>query len=150
MGLDMYLYKDTYVGANFEHNNVTGSVDLQRGDYKIPVNMKRLSSIREEVGYWRKANAIHYWFVKNIQNGEDNCGTYYVSREALRELYSTVAEVLANPSEAPDLLPTEGGFFFGDTDYDDWYLRSLRYTADLLRGLLNEPEDGDFYYHSSW
>ena len=29
----------------------------------------------EEVGYWRKANAIHGWFVRNVQNGKDDCGT---------------------------------------------------------------------------
>jgi len=27
----------------------------------------------KEVGYWRKANQIHNWFVENVQNGEDDC-----------------------------------------------------------------------------
>ena len=28
--------------------------------------------------YWRKANAIHGWFVKNAQQGIDDCRTYSV------------------------------------------------------------------------
>lgn len=42
-----------------------------------------------EVGYWRKANHIHNWFVENVQNGVDDCDSYVVSREKLQELYDT-------------------------------------------------------------
>lgn len=44
--------------------------------------------IAEYVGYWRKANAIHKWFVDNVQDGEDDCGYYEVSKEDLEELLS--------------------------------------------------------------
>ena len=37
--------------------------------------------IKEEVGYWRKANAIHHWFVENIQNGVDDCCYHREVRE---------------------------------------------------------------------
>ncbi len=36
-----------------------------------------------EVGYWRKANQIHNWFVKNVQGGVDDCGYYGVTKEKL-------------------------------------------------------------------
>lgn len=39
------------------------------------------NSIAEDVGYWRKANAIHAWFVKNVQGGVDNCQSHEVSKE---------------------------------------------------------------------
>lgn len=42
--------------------------------------------IIEDVGYWRKANAIHKWFVDNVQNGEDDCGIYEVSRAHIEVL----------------------------------------------------------------
>ena len=35
---------------------------------------------------WRKANQIHNWFVENVQNGKDDCGTYEVSKEQLETL----------------------------------------------------------------
>ena len=48
----------------------------------------------DEVGYWRKANAIHKWFVDNVQNGEDDCGDYSVSKELLEELLNDCYTVL--------------------------------------------------------
>lgn len=41
------------------------------------------------VGYWRKANQIHNWFVENVQNGIDDCKAYEVTEEKLRELLNT-------------------------------------------------------------
>ena len=37
-------------------------------------------SIFTEVAYWRKANQIHNWFVGNIQDGIDDCGSYEVTK----------------------------------------------------------------------
>ena len=39
-----------------------------------------------EIIYWRKANAIHKWFVENVQEGVDDCGEYEVTVEQLTEL----------------------------------------------------------------
>lgn len=43
-------------------------------------------SLTEEVGYWRKANQIHNWFVENVQNGVDDCGYYECTEEDLDKL----------------------------------------------------------------
>ena len=43
-------------------------------------------SITEEVGYWRKANQIHNWFVENVQNGVDDCDFYECTEEDLDKL----------------------------------------------------------------
>lgn len=43
---------------------------------------------------WRKANQIHKWFVDNVQNGNDDCGSYDVSVETLVRLHDTCKEVL--------------------------------------------------------
>jgi hypothetical protein len=43
-------------------------------------------SIIEQVGYWRKSNQIHNWFVENVQNGVDDCGAYEVNEYQLQEL----------------------------------------------------------------
>ena len=53
-------------------------------------------SLWDEVGYWRKANQIHNWFVKNVQDGIDDCGTYEVTEEQLVDLLDTCKEVKAN------------------------------------------------------
>lgn len=54
------------------------------------------NSLFEEIGYWRKANAIHNWFVENVQNGVDDCGEYEVSKSDLKELLSLCKEVKDN------------------------------------------------------
>lgn len=151
MGLDMYLNKHIYVGANYEHNNVKGSIKLTIGKDNKPVNVRfnKVKYIIEEAAYWRKANAIHQWFVTNVQEGEDNCQDHYVSIEQLQELIDTCKAVLANHSKAEDLLPPQSGFFFGGTYLDEWYFKSLQNTIDQIEPLLND-KDGDFYYCSSW
>jgi len=104
--------------------------------------------------YWRKANAIHRWFVEKIQDGVDNCAEYSVSTEDLVELRDICKQVLADPSKADELLPTQSGFFFGSTEVDEWYLEDLKYTVERLDVLLDLPEVKDykinFYYSSSW
>ena len=68
MGLDMYLYG---VKSNYWLH------DYNIGQVKTVI----------EVGYWRKANQIHNWFVENIQNGIDDCDYHReVREEDLREL----------------------------------------------------------------
>lgn len=45
------------------------------------------------IASWRKANHIHKWFVDNVQDGIDNCGTYEVTKEQLEELLNICKEV---------------------------------------------------------
>lgn len=130
MGLDMYLYG---VKQEFEKH------DYNIGGYKEST----------EIGYWRKANAIHRWFVENCQGGEDNCATYGVSHEELKELKRVCEKVLQKPEEAEDLLPTQSGFFFGPTEYDEWYVQDLKDTIEIIDWALAQKFDY-FEYHSSW
>lgn len=150
MGLDMYLTRKIYVGAGWSHNEVTGIVDISRNGEKIDIDLSRIVDITEDVITWRKANAIHQWFVDNVQNGEDNCASYYVTPEVLQSLLEDIEEVLKNKNKAKELLPTQGGFFFGGTDYDDYYWDDLKRTKKALKEVLSDQRGGDFYYQSSW
>lgn len=136
MGLDMFLLKENY--------DITDSTREALGD-----NVKCV--ITEEC-YWRKANAIHAWFVREVQDNVDDCGKYPVSREQLEALLSTVSLVIENPELASKVLPPQAGFFFGPTEYDDWYWNSLKHTKEALSRTLSEPETmwKEYYYHSSW
>lgn len=153
MGLDMFLMKETYIGAGYEFNEVRGTVDITKCGKSVPINFNRLNTITEEVGYWRKANHIHNWFVQNVQGGVDDCRKAYVSKEKLEELLIICKEVLVDPSKAPKLLPTTEGFFFGGTNYDEYYYQEVENTIDIIEPLLKELEEnsmGDIYYQSSW
>lgn len=93
MGLDMHLSRRKFVGAQYEHRKVKGNIDITIGDKNLPVDFNKVSYIEEEVGYWRKANAIHKWFVENCQEGNDDCKPYYVSIDDLEELLNLCEEV---------------------------------------------------------
>lgn len=135
-----------------------------------------------EAGYWRKANHIHSWFVENVQDGVDDCGKYWVSREKLEGLLAlckevkekskmkkdmvsegwmnspetgiinvkSEGEIIKNTQIAEKLLPTQSGFFFGSTGYDQYYIRMIERTIEIIEKCLNLPKGWMFYYQSSW
>jgi hypothetical protein len=115
-----------------------------------------VTQIEAEFMYWRKANAIHQWFVDHVQKGDDNCGEYLVSEEDFIALRDACRLVLNDPENAEKYLPTQGGFFFGGTDYDEGYFDDVRRTLDWLDTILfvnkfdPKLQQWDFYYQSSW
>ena len=156
MGLDMFLsanrylmsYSDEDAGlANEIAKHFPEFANIHAANSRFVPEVKEISF---RVGYWRKANAIHDWFVKNVQNGTDDCGKYEVSREQLQELLDLCLRVLNDESKAAELLPTRGGFFFGSTEYNSYYFGDLELTVDILKNALALPELWDIYYQSSW
>ena len=92
MGLDMYLSRHTYI------RNWSEDEDKKKFDVKVYYKGKEMKlenpkEISEEVGYWRKANQIHKWFVENVQGGEDECKPHEVSREQLQTLLKLCKKV---------------------------------------------------------
>ena len=225
MGLDMYLesFPKNISGRVFtlqtvqDYTNAYHSLSTpeDKAQFIADNSLEGLFSTTQgwpsafrEVMYWRKANQIHKWFVENVQNFEDDCRMYEVSKPKLEELYAACVEVLnntelaegyvingwssnpndyckehhiqagkpfdlnnrtyngthnmypiiepgkyvANTKAAEELLPTEGGFFFGNTNYDQYYLYDIRQTKEQLEDIFNDF-DWDNYglvYSSSW
>ena len=133
MGLDMYLECDHYV-LNWDWmppeqlHTITVSLG---GRPRRDIDTTRISSITERVGTWRKANAIHAWFVTNVQGGVDECQRSPVEPSQLLELLNLVNRVMEDPTLKDELLPPVSGFFFGGDD-DEWYMRDLKETGEIL------------------
>lgn len=146
MGLDMYLNAKRYIWFNEE--DVSNAVAQVFPELKN----RKVKQVEVEAIYWRKANAIHKWFVENVQAGVDDCGNYSVSRDKLKELLDTCYRVLSFRHLAVEQLPPTEGFFFGSTEVDEWYWQDLEKTAAMIKGILEEfPEEHwEFEYHSSW
>ena len=150
MGLDMYLTAKRYLSKyNPEDAKVRELVSAI--DFGFSGEVEQVSF---EAMYWRKANAIHRWFVSKVQEGVDNCAEYNVDADDLAELRDICKQILVDPSKADQLLPPQSGFFFGSTEVDEWYLEQLKYTVDRLDVLLDLPQVKErkinFYYSSSW
>ena len=150
MGLDMYLDKRTYVKQwDYIDEAKQYTVEVTRGGEPTSIDPKKVKYIIEEAGYWRKANAIHKWFVDNIQDGVDDCRDAYAERRDLQTLLDLCRIVIIDKSKAEQLLPSTSGFFFGNTEYDEWYYNDIQNTIEILEKAL-EYEAGDYYYSSSW
>jgi hypothetical protein len=152
MGLDMYLYKKNYIrqGEWYKPEVVNEVVVKTGGEVDNRIKSERVRYVVEEVGYWRKANQIHNWFVENVQNGNDNCGSYYVSRDKLEELLDLCKKVKVDNALAEAYLPSVSGFFFGGTEYDEWYFNDIDNTIKIIEECLEDKYADDFEYSSSW
>lgn len=157
MGLGMYLIASRYLsGYEFER---------EREDPEVPKfdAVLEASGLREYISedspalevhvnvcYWRKANAIHRWFIENVADGVDDCKPVYVSVEDLEKLLSLARKALE--TQDTTLLPTQPGFFFGSIEYDGWYWENIVWTITQLERILEADiaEHVEFYYRASW
>jgi len=114
-------------------------------------NELAFASVSIQVGYWRKVNAVHNWFVQELADGEDRCQPIYVPRSSLVDLKIICERILKDNELADELLPTGAGFFFGNTDYDEWYFHGIEKTAKIVTKLIEDvPEGWSFEYQASW
>lgn len=160
MGLDMYLNVRKYVNRIDWDTNTK----MESPRFTNIVNTLGIRELLEPDGvtgayveipvmYWRKANAIHNWMVRELADGVDDCRPLELSTDKLRELIVLCEQVLEDHSKAGELLPTGAGFFFGATEYDEYYYGDLMHTADRLRYIVAEAEANDIdylVYQASW
>lgn len=145
MGLDMMLKASRHASKYRDKDLMDRVLELTsvtRYSESIDVSV--------EVLYWRKANAIHGWFVDNVQQGADDCRDTHVTRDKLAQLRDLCAETLVTRDS--DLLAPRGGFFFGSAAVDEYYWEDIERTRDELTKILQDPDlkNWDFYYCSSW
>jgi len=169
MGLDMYLYKKTYV-QNWEHHAPEQKhiVTVKKnGKTRKDIKPDRVTYVVEQVGYWRKFNALHSWFVQNCADGEDDCREVNVNDEQLVELLEVLKKVKSvldkskleskmladwngelvshlvydKEDEIKELLSPRQGFFFGSYEIDKYYKSDVEETIVLLEELMKENEE---------
>ena len=167
MGLDMYLNARKYVGK-FDYSDWDRQSDewppptdqmFASLEAEAPTGLTKYSDfggieVSYPVAYWRKANAVHGWFVNECANGVDECQPIYVPREKLVELRDLCKSVVNEPAMAGDVLPPTPGFFFGSYEVDEWYMEDMKKTVEMLDHILSlipeEEFDWSFIYQASW
>ena len=116
-------------------------------------------SIMTMIKDWRKANAIHKWFVDTTQDGKDECEPSFVTKEQFEDLLDKCQTILKYKNDPDQLkliakkeLPVQQGFFFGSYDYDEWYVRDLEQTVSIVTDILknNDFDDYHYIYQASW
>ena len=153
MGLDMYLYKKHYVkNWDWMSDNERHTISIKKGKKKLDhIKPDRICYVMEQVMEWRKFNALHKWFVDNVQEGVDDCKESFVDESDLKMLLETLTYVYDNKDTAETILPTAQGFFFGSDEIDEYYWEEVKSTIIQLKDLLEEDnKSASFYYRSSW
>ena len=176
MGLDMYVtirHKDTQSKLEayeawenkYSYEEYELLTDEQREEHCNSEPEYDEDMYGKQLIYWRKANQIHNWFVKNCQNGVDDCGRYIVTLNQLKELKELCEKIMTMTDGenltieggkfAEENLPSRSGFFFGSTDYDEYYVYDVKYTANELVEVIRKVEeeyneDYIIEYTSSW
>jgi len=161
MGLDMYLQRSKEMSKK-------AFADAQ-------------DNILSGVIYWRKVNAIHKFFCDNgslAADGTEQVGYYLVEKQKILNLIERIDAIISdkpkqeqikywsieqgkeisetvdyklNITLAEELLPTESGFFFGDTDYNYWYYIDLDRTSKMLKKeLASVPNQQVWFYYAWW
>ena len=169
MGLDQYLIirKSEYRSKYHQDEESDLVLEYPKDITDFIPNLTDLTISRKtdyEVGYWRKANHIHNWFIQNCAYKDecgdpiDDCRPIEITVDKLEKLLDTCKKVLADHSLAETLLPTTSGFFFGSTEYDEDYFREIERTVEIIEPVLKfakhklEIEDyvWEVYYRASW
>ena len=164
MGLDQYLYARKFISSNNYSRDEEGKFNatpnpefsniMEQSGLPLDINKYTFAgsaNVAIQVGYWRKANAIHGWFVDELAKGVDECQEIYVPREKLSELRDLCKSVLKKPAMAGKILPPTEGFFFGSSEVDDCYMDDIKTTVEMIDFILaNTSDDYDFFYQASW
>lgn len=87
--------------------------------------------------YFRKVNFLIPFVESKIGHELEDCKTVKLTKADLVELVERCEEVLADHDKAEKLLPTRDGFFFGGTEYDEWYFDDVKEVHDEVSDLLS-------------
>ena len=97
--------------------------------------------------YFRKVNFIYKYFQYKLE--DEQC---FIEKEDLLDIIERCEQVLADDTKAEELLPTQCGFLFGSTDYDDYYFDNVADCKKQMEHLLEDFDDNTdiIYVVMSW
>ena len=111
---------------------------------------------KEADDYWEQYNAyfrkVNFLF-KYFEDRGKMVDQYYafVEKEDVEDIISKCEQVLKDNEKAHELLPTQSGFFFGSTDYDDWYFSDIKDCLKQMKQFLKLfKKPGTAYVIFSW
>lgn len=151
MGLDMYLKASKYVGG-WDHSDAASKQEYESVIKTVGMDRLRCDDspsidVSVTVAYWRKANAIHAWFVEHVQDGVDECEPHDVTREQLESLRDLCRKVLAEIKIRPGDICTGTTFESNKPPLKSWCEGTVVENSDAAAQVL--PTKGGFFFGST-
>ena len=149
MGLDMYLEAQRHVAPYDPQTEPMRRAIGAAIGYVPPkdkpgqdASLLEVSGVMVRVGYWRKCDALHRWFVDSVQEGSDDGRPAYVQDDCLRDLQRLCERAIDDPAGAAEQFNVGDG---AGLDREE-----LQYTLDILRHAIALQEQGwDITYRAS-
>lgn len=150
MGLDMYLEAKLHLPPYSAELAPVRQAIGQAIGYTPPTEkpdndatLMEITGVIVRVGYWRKFDPLHQWFVSNVQEGHDDCRPAYIAPDVLVELEEQLDQVSDDPESASEHFISEG-----DEPLDEG---EIDYTLKVVVQAKKLQERGwDIYYRASW
>lgn len=150
MGLDMYLEAKRYLAPcdprTEPMRRAIGAAIGYMPTKEKPgqdASLMEVSGVTVRVGYWRKFDALHQWFVSNVQEGVDDCRPAFVAVDTLIELETQLERACDDPTSVSER-------FTADAD-ETLEISEVDYTLKVLHHAKQLQEQGwDIYYRASW
>lgn len=167
-----YSFANPYSPVNIDENDMTSEFDLEPV-YNIDGYATQRYELLTVKGYersYRKANQIQNYFETWFYEGgnesdheEYNCVNTKVDDFTIDDILAHIHKINENPTAkvAKAEFPTTTGFFYGDTDYDEFYFeQNNEFANDLIelqqvRNQINQqladtPYEAIIEYSSWW
>ena len=158
MGLDITFYKAKRSKDNETKERLEEIRKALAAEYLKSIDERNSKLIKEledekekinpwnEVAYFRKVNFLIPFF-----GYEENCSNIEIDKYQVEDLVDACKAVLEDHSKAEELLPTTAGFFFGSTEYDDWYFGDVQNVKDKFEEVLADFDmDEDILLMHCW
>ena len=97
----------------------------------------------------RKENHIQSYIEGEVGDVE-NCDYLFLEREHIEKLVERLQRVKDDHTQAGVLLPTQAGFFYGNTDYDEFYFEDIEAELKEFREILDSWDDTKRYAYWAW
>ena len=101
MGLDIYFSKKTFIGAMFNSRGISGSISLFKRGKKIPLELRRVSYVIEDIYHGSKTHWLHHWLEIELPESLGNAEDQEISEDLMDRLHDVCIEVLRHRHE-PD------------------------------------------------
>jgi hypothetical protein len=141
MGLDQYLYIEKDV------SDIQNKDELAKLLFSMYGISGDISSIKTEVGYFRKFNALHELVIKQCGYDVTDDSNIRLDKEACEKILNALEEVEKDHNKAEELVPTTDCFFFGSLDYDEYYYECVENAVKLFKKIIKQLGDYDTVWY---